>query len=487
MSKSLRYRAHIVFVNRIVFLLPSTINAMDSDDDLVIVLSDSESSIHCLPKQISNSSSLPVDLDPLAQRSLEAYSTPHPSPPVHQQRQQSQNQSITAAKRAASHARRKERECKRAEKAAALEEQRRQRVRDKIESHASSGACRRSELQLIVSRQLLEPSCRGKGDVLRDARALFPQQIVASNERFGNLVSWRRSAPIAGSSRVKIAHTTDANVTLVLFSGAEYLDAFHDMQRMVCDVLAEKAGHKIIVVVWGVVKECRLRASRQLRGAGRDDIIGLQALQDLYTRLFVEYGVGTQVCASLAEAATYIMHMTDAVAHVPYHRAASFLDASLAYRDARRTVGRRTTVVATRPAPGSQVEGGEEEETEEEDEVENNLSREWESTSGGSNDQQSLNSPYVRMEGSGDLGHMYLAMLCMIPGVSIAKARAIRIRYATLWHLLCAYDKCPSDEQRKTMLRDVRYGQSGRRIGPSLSSLIANVLTGTNQFAAIKT
>lgn len=454
---------------------------MQIDGDPVIILSDSDAeSPICHPyNQPPNPSPLPVDLDPLAQRSLEAYSEPPPSLLTHHR--QPQNQSTAPAKHTATQAT-QQRERQRAEKAAALEEQRRQRVRDKIASHISSGACRRSELQLIVSRQLLQPSRRRKDDVLRDAFALFPQQIVASDERFENLLSWRRCARAVSSNSVKSEHATDTNLTLVVFSGVQFLDKFYEIQRIVEGVLAEKAGHKVILVVWGVVHECRLRASRQLRSGTGEGIIGQQALQDLYTLLYVEYGVGTHVCASPAEAATYIVHMTNAVANVPYHRTASFLDASLAYRDTRRTVGRRTTVLAMRPAPESQVE-----EEEEEAEVEDDVSGENEGANGDSEERQSLAVPIVRTEGSRDLGHMYLAMLCMIPGVSVTKARAIRVRYATLWHLLRAYDDCPSEEHRKILLRDIRYGQNSRRIGPALSSLIANVLTSTDQCTAIQT
>lgn len=354
-------------------------------------------------------------------------------------------------------------------------------MRDKIAKHVSTGACRRSEVQLIVSRQLLQPPCRRKGDVLRDAFALFPQQIVASDERFENLISWRRCARAVSSDRITSERAADTNLTLIVFSGVQFLDKFHEVQRIVEDVIGEKGGHKVVVVVWGVVRECQLRASRQLRSGIGGDIIGQQALQDLYTLLYVEYGVGTHVCTSLAEAAAYVVHMTDAVANVPYHRATSFLDASLAYRDARRTVGRRTTVLAMQPTPESQAEeSGEDDEEGEEEEVEG-------AVLGGGENQQSLAVPFVRSEGSGDLGHMYLALLCMIPGVSVTKAQAIRIKYVTLWHLLRAYDDCPSDEHRKTLLRDVRYGHNGRRIGPALSSLIANVLTSTDQFIAIQT
>lgn len=421
---------------------------------------------------------LSPDLDPAAHRSLDAYSNePTPGPEVlskSKTRASPNSKELTAQiKKAAAASRREARERKRAEKKTEFEARRRERVRQKISNHASTGACRRSEVELLVSRQLVQQQRKGM-DVLKDVRLLFPTQIVASDERMPNLISWRRKAGIG----------THAHVTLAVFSGQQYLDDYRKMHDYARTVLVERRGHKVIFVIWGVVNECKKRMTQKISQKSGGEIIGIRELQDGYTYLYVDFGIRTHVCANEKEAAAYIVHMTDAVASVPYHRAEGFLEASLKYRDLRRTLRHRTTVLAVSSDREQQMENNHEDKQEEDIDANGRRKR-----SDGESivESDSTGMSVIRTERSGDLGHVYLAMLCMIPGVSMKKARAIRMQYSTIALLLQAYDECPSQEHRKGMLKDLRYGQNRRRIGPALSTVVAKVLLNTSGFSAIET
>lgn len=377
---------------------------------------------------------------------------------------------------------------RKAEKEALLREKRQQRIRHAFESHAASASGRRDSIEIIVSPGMFQD--RSRHDVLKVLRVSFPEQIVTDSRNNINLIKWRRilrkplppseytlsqsdSLPLSQSqvaSQSQIADgvlvipTEEVSVCLFIFRAAHYLMHLdrNTLDECAKSVKTDLNGQRIIFAVCGMDLEVRRRMRIDARTNSDSFIVDKKAVQDSYVHLYMEHGIRTHDARDLDELAHYISNLTEAIASAPFVREQDVVTASLALRRKRAGAGYRTTVTSE---PGTTQEGngvGLDSDSEEE-----NV---W-----GYNAQKKVS--LVRVEGERDIGHLYLAMLCLIPGVTLTKAQCIRERFPTLRTLLDMYDDCSSEEQKVLLLSELRYGATNRRIGPSLSRCIAKVLT----------
>lgn len=365
---------------------------------------------------------------------------------------------------------------------------RQNRIRQAFESHNASAVGRRDSIQITVSPGMFQD--RSRRDVLKHVRVSFPEQIVADARNNINLIKWRRvvrksSSPsenslsqsgsmplslsqVASQSQiaddVQITPVEEVPICVFVFHAPQYLMHIDrsTLDECASSLKADLKGERIIFAVCGIDLEIRRRMRTDARTGSDSFILDKKAVQDSYVHLYMEYGIRTHDTHDLDELARYLNYLTEAVASAPYTQEHDFVTASMALRRKRARAGYRTTVISE-PVT-----------------TQKDIDRAIGSDSDGEDvccyDPQK-NISLARIEGEKDAGHLYIMMLCLIPGVTLVKAQSIRERFPTLKTLLDTYDECPSSEQRDLILSELRYGANNRRIGPSLSRCIANVLT----------
>ncbi|EFA79197.1 crossover junction endonuclease [Heterostelium album PN500] len=96
-------------------------------------------------------------------------------------------------------------------------------------------------------------------------------------------------------------------------------------------------------------------------------------------------------------------------------------------------------------------------------------------TSSDGNDICTLESFNKRNQKNKDipLQEFFAAMLMQISGCSSEKSASIVELYPSPLALTLAYQKLNTDDDRLSMLKDIRYGQQKKKIGPAISQLIA--------------
>lgn len=363
---------------------------------------------------------------------------------------------------------------------------RQQRIRHAFESHATSAMGRRDSIEIVVSPSMFQDHSRH--DVLKVLRVSFAEQIVSDSRNNLNLIKWRRVLRKPSSTRglslsqsglvplsqvasqsqveddVQIIPVEEVPICVFIFCAPQYLLHIdrNTLDECASSLKAELNCERIIFAVCGMELEIRRRMRTDARTGSDSFILDKKAVQDSYVHLYMEHGIRTHDSHDLDELAHYLNHLTEAVASAPYMREHDFVTASLPLRQKRARTAYRTAVISepgtnqgdTDIVCGSDSDG--------EDACCNVAQK---------------SASLVRIEGEKDAGHLYLTMLCLIPGVTLIKAQSIRERFPTLRMLLDMYDDCSSDEQRGLILSELRYGANNRRIGPSLSRCIASVLT----------
>lgn len=383
---------------------------------------------------------------------------------------------VRERKKALAEANAQERERARAEKFEAERAKELARIRRAFSDAASRGTFRREEVNILVSTDLFVDR---RLDVLNHARALFPTQIIAMDMGIQNLVTWRRKPGFAASS---VKDGSEEKESLLIFSGSHFWEllSLETLEEYAEYVTSKRRGEKITFVIYGIESECKKRTRLAVKPGSRETIISMQAIQDCYTLLFMQYGIRTHACSSVMDVSKYILELTHAFTEKPYHEQDDFLDATLRYRDSRKKISNRSTVISTGEFSGVQINQdgfdfhG--------DEGELGIDERYNVFG----EDGSVVGPFVRAEGREDLGLMYLSFLVLIPRVSIEKAMAIRRRYPLFLCLFQAYKSCSSLDEQYGLLADLRYGPSGRRIGPALSKLIATVLTSRDHNGAFE-
>lgn len=333
-----------------------------------------------------------------------------------------------------------------------LEARRRARIQRAFAEHQNGASSRRDHIRIVVSPELRDDAIGL--DFLSSARMLFPKQLQVDDIGIPNLISWRRLANEGCTS------PKDVMVSMLVFAAEDFVDKVDSGQldNYVAFVKRKKQGHEIFFAICGMEKELRKRARIAVKDGSQGMLLSSQGIQDCYTYLYMEYGIRSRESATVGEVAQYVCDVTDAIANTPYHQNAEFMEATAKYSDSRRKLSHRTAVLS-QSAAGSEAES-----------EMGTSERHW----------------IVRSEGAEDLGYMYLATLCKIPGISIHKARAIREKYPTLNSLFQAYKTCFTDKDRDGMLADIRFGPAKRRIGPASSKLVALVFTSMDSTITIQ-
>lgn len=379
-------------------------------------------------------------------------------------------------RKAAATAKKLQKAREREEREAAKQAQKLAEVRQAFSRAEQSGTFQRRQVELVVSSQLFRNNTRK--DVLSHARALFPDQIFPVNYDFPNLVTWRTRTS-EGVRTKDPSHDQNAipDISLFVFSGTEYWDMMISQHAGQClssvakQYLAERHGDRIFYVIYGIEAEFKRRRNSAVRHGAKDPVISLQAVQDSYNALYMDFGIRTHAFADVTDAAKYIVELTDACAEKPYFRQDDFFDASLAYRDARKKLSNRSTVISVHEVAASQGRNVEPCVESEEARQNGNV------TVNSDNEDTPFLVPLLRSEGSLDLGYMYLAFLALVPRMSFEKAISIRRAYSTFSLLQQAYQRCSIPQERYSLLANLTYGPKNRKLGPALSKSIAIVLT----------
>lgn len=374
-----------------------------------------------------------------------------------------------AAAQSEERARRKaEREQQRALKQAAQQEARQKRIRAAFEGHQSTSLGRQSSVKILVSESMFND--KSPSDPLKRLRLIYPAQIICVQRPMSGLVTWQRLQVNNGTNANELE---DVPICVFIFRAEEYL--LHIASETLDDCAKEVKSacltmHKIVFVVCGMNRECARRARLGIGLFGEKDgsvATDKRAIQDSYVHLYMEHSIRTHDAQDLEELCNYLCDVTDAIAAAPFKQEQDYVSASLRSRVAYANVSCRTVVFeSSQPQQDSN------------EDVAKDIME--------SSCEPKLSNPQVRVEGSRDLGNIYLSMLCMIPGVTVRKAQAIREHYPTLRLLLDAYDKCSTETEREQVLADVRAGDHNRRLGPALSKAIANVLTSVDPNMAVK-
>lgn len=351
-------------------------------------------------------------------------------------------------------------------------------IRRAFLSAASRGTFRREEAEVVVSPQLFAEKRESK-DVLNHIRALYPTQIIPMDMGLQNVVTWKSKTDHLSSSERR---GSESKVSLLSLSGAHFweLVSLETLEEYAKYVLSRRKDEGLTFVIYGIEAECKKRTKQAMQPDSRKSIISMQAIQDAYTLLYMQYGIRTHACSRLEDASKYLLELTDAFTKRPYHEQDDFLDATLRYRDSRKKISNRSTVVSTR-------------ELSEIPDVDGILGLHGQETALSTPDAYnvlgedgSVLVSYVRAESRQDLGFGYLSFLVLIPRVTIERAMAIRRRYPTLYQLFQAYSGCKSCDEQHALLADVQCEPNGRRIGPALSKTIAIVLTSRDPSTALQ-
>lgn len=347
-------------------------------------------------------------------------------------------------------------------------------------AHQRAGGDSRSEIEIVVSPSLFN-KCTKK-EILRQVRPVYEGYVKQHAVGIANLIFWRRL--FVDGVALAAEDASDAGYSLLWFQAEDYMNhvEHQTLESLATYIRSKRPNTKVTFVTWGLQAEYRRRAVAIARRQEERHLINMRAVQDSSTMLYMEYGICVHQCANDAEVANYLLLLTDTIANAPYHQKSTLLESCLQYRDSRRIIGHRTTVIATRPAPESQLPGDEDDEYGMEGYGDNNANNGDVHVATDLGAAGSETVTFARAEGSGELGFMYLAVLTQIPTISLPKAKAIRERYSTLFHLLKAYKNCASEEEKKMLLADapVRYSGGTRRLGPHSSKRVASVFTSTD-------
>lgn len=388
-------------------------------------------------------------------------------------------------RKAAAEAKRLQQDRQREERAAAKQTKDIARVRQAFSNAEESGTFRLHQVELVVSPQLFNTTTRK--DVLSHVRTLFPHQICCSDFDLHNLVTWRTKTNSPSlSSGPSNQQSKNASMCLAVFSGIEYWNMMMNRSpggslfSVAQELLTRRQGDRIFYAIYGIEAECKRRRNLAARQGSKAPVVTLQAVQDSYTALYMDYGIRTQAFVNASDAGKYILELTNAIVDKPYYHQDDFLDASLAYRDARKKLSNRSTVISLQEVTALQG---------------TNLARQT-----GSGDEEYGQNPDVahgqedttflvpimRSEGSLDLGYMYLAFLALVPRMSFEKAISIRRAYPTFSHLQEAFSRCSTLEERHSLLANLRYEPNNRRFGPALSKALAIVFTSSDWHAPFR-
>lgn len=366
--------------------------------------------------------------------------------------------------------RKAERERKKVEKDAEKEAARQKRVLNAFRNHSSTPLGRQSSVRILVSTTLYND--HSKNDVLKQLRVRYAQQIeVVPERRMSTLITWRRQN-FPGSS---ISEAEDVPMCIIYFSAQDYLKhisegTLYNCAQSIKDNCLQL--HRIMFVVTGMNRDLQTRNRRFVRnGMTSDDKMGViitkDAVQDTYVHLYMTHGIRTHEAVDLDEFTHYLCNVTEAIAGSPFRKEKDCISASITNRVFRAKVTNRTVVIDSQVSEQGIKEGVADEDIDP-----------------FSYDPVKKTSQ-IRVESSKDLGNMYLSMLCLVPGVTNTKAKAIRERYPTLRLLLDAYDECSTASDKAKLLADLRSGDRQRRLGPVLSKNIATVLTSIDPKQAV--
>lgn len=324
---------------------------------------------------------------------------------------------------------------------AALAQKRRERVAAAFGRHREAGGERRGEVEVCVGAGV------GAG-VVDGVRGVLGNAVVDGGVEVENMVAWRRGDGTGD----------DAGIVALCFDAELFLQhlAYQTLDGCARHIVEKRKGCQIMFLLQGVEEECRKAARRAVRLGATDVIISERAVQDCCTYLYMEYGILSRNLKKEEDVAEYLCQLTDGIAVAPYRKDSQFLDATMAFRDSKSKAEFTSVVEVERPCSRT----GQAPDDPDDDP-----------------DDATSNAVVMRPENRRDLGYMYLAMLCLIPGVSINRARAIREAYPTLFTLLTAYSECASDAERDSMLSELTVGENSRRIGGNLSAKVAKVFT----------
>lgn len=351
---------------------------------------------------------------------------------------------------------------KRAQKEAELHAKRQRRVEDAFASHASSSSGRRDAVQILVSESLFNDT--SNNDVLKHIRPAFPDQVISVARSISNVITWQYIT----SARLDDSRSPpqDANLCVFVFHAEQYLQHMDYLTLDDCVRSIKReygvANRRIIFLICGMDLACKRILRKYVRAGSESTIVDKRAVQDSYVQIYMDYDVHVQDMANVDDLSEYLLDLTEAVAVAPYRQEQDMLSASLRFRQARSRTADRTAVVSN---PAANNDGC--------------------SSDDGTGYDLQKKKAVVHIEREHDLGNLYLMMLCLIPRVSAAKAKSVREKYPTLRVLLDAYDECHSARQRDLLLAELRYGNTNRQIGPSVSKTIADVFNSLDENANV--
>lgn len=325
-----------------------------------------------------------------------------------------------------------------------LDDERRGKIQEAFAKYEAGAANSPNRIAIIVSKRLFED--RSQKDVLKQLRAVSPQLISYDNRRLSNLISWHLKPTEASSSQSP--STTSLLFSLLVFEADEYVAHIkHNTLDNLCETLKESLqGPKTMLVISGTDRYCKQMA-RDACKPGRENlqIVSKAAVQDSYASLLVNHGIRTHDIESNEELSHYLYDISNAVSKLPHFQDESYFDSTWTYAKKRIAVHDDVSSLG-RFRPDTNTSGGDDQENLHEEDGDASKST------------------------TKSLSSFYLHMICLIPGISIQKAKAIQDKYPTLLDLFNACDYNP------LIFSEINYTEKNR-IGPKTSRDIFRFFT----------
>lgn len=162
----------------------------------------------------------------------------------------------------------------------------------------------------------------------------------------------------------------------------------------------------------------------------------------------MDHSIRSHDAQDLEELTNHPCYVTDAIDAAPLKQEEDYVSASLHSMVPYANVSNRTVVFESSQPPLDSNE---------------DITKDMESSF-----DTKLPNPQVRIEGSCDLGNIYLSKLCMISGAAVRKAHTIREYHRHLRLVLDAFEKCNTETEREQDLAIFSAGDHNRLLGPSL-------------------
>lgn len=214
------------------------------------------------------------------------------------------------------------------------------------------------------------------------------------------------------------------NVYVIIWSGKEFVQRIHQIEAIAKDISHTWKQGKKLIVTWGLHRELRTRVNKEARGETHQGILRMETLKQLCLKIWMQYGVNVQTCLDKKEANASIMAIIKAV-----ERGKS--DTAIKQKN-------KSTAILVRDQTGT-----------------------------------------IREETTHEHGHMYINMLCAIPGVSWERAKRIRTQYPTIRMLINQYEITEITQWWK-VVGEITEGQTQRKLGKKIGQKVADVFAATN-------